>query len=79
MEDDATDVQHLLAEPKTDHVSVDGMLCFGKENSWKQLELDDFAYGFGYGLERNCGNCLIAMCPFYRCFDCLKCILLDFI
>ncbi|EEF42929.1 hypothetical protein RCOM_1355420 [Ricinus communis] len=55
LEDDATEVQHLLTEPKSDNVSVEGVLCFDKENSWKHLELDDFAYGFDYGLKRNYG------------------------
>lgn len=53
-------MQHLLAEPKTDNVSVDGVLCFGKENSWKRSEIEDLSYGFEYGLKRNCGNFLTA-------------------
>ncbi|KDP29137.1 hypothetical protein JCGZ_16526 [Jatropha curcas] len=58
VEDETIEVQHLLAEPKPDHASVDGVLCFGKENSWKHLEIDDFNYGFEYGLKGglDCNN-----------------------
>lgn len=55
LEDESTEVQHLLAEPKTEHVSVDGVLSLGKEDSWKHTELDDFSYGFDYGLKGDYG------------------------
>ncbi|KAK8688887.1 hypothetical protein V6N13_087622 [Hibiscus sabdariffa] len=32
LEDEATEVEHFLAEPKTERVLFDGILCFGKEN-----------------------------------------------
>ncbi|CAK7343108.1 unnamed protein product [Dovyalis caffra] len=56
LEDEAIEVQHLLAEPKTDHFSVDGVLCLGKENSSKCSEIDGFSYGFDGGMKRNIGG-----------------------
>ncbi|KAJ9181562.1 hypothetical protein P3X46_009681 [Hevea brasiliensis] len=47
--DEAVEVQHLLAEHKPDHASVDG-------DAWKHLDIEDFSYGFEYGLKRNCGG-----------------------
>lgn len=52
------EVEHLLAEPKSDHVSVDGFLCFDQENSEKHLKVDDFGYDYGWKI--NCGNTLMA-------------------
>lgn len=43
-------MEHLLAEPKTDHVSVDGMLNFGEDNVGKGMELDGFSCGYEYFL-----------------------------
>lgn len=48
LEDEAIEVQHLLAEPETDHVLVDGVSCFGIENSSKRSEKDAFSYGFDW-------------------------------
>ncbi|XP_065856204.1 uncharacterized protein [Euphorbia lathyris] len=56
LEDETTEVQHLLAEPKPDNVSVDGVLCLGKENSWKHLDIEDFYYSFDYDIKGNCGG-----------------------
>ncbi|XP_021655832.2 uncharacterized protein LOC110646639 isoform X1 [Hevea brasiliensis] len=56
LEDEAIEVQHLLAEPKPDNASVDGVFCFGKENAWKHLDIEEISYGFEYGLKRNCGG-----------------------
>lgn len=56
LEDEAIEVQHLVAEPKTDHVSVDGVLCLGKENSSKCSETDGFSYGFNDGMRKNIGG-----------------------
>ncbi|KAJ6864957.1 hypothetical protein NC651_035503 [Populus alba x Populus x berolinensis] len=53
LEDEAIEVQHLLAEPETDHVLVDGVSCFGNENSSKRSEKDAFSYGFDEGMRRN--------------------------
>ncbi|KAF2289915.1 hypothetical protein GH714_039163 [Hevea brasiliensis] len=47
--DEAVEVQHLLAEHKPDHASVDS-------DAWKHLDIEDFSYGFEYGLKRNCGG-----------------------
>ncbi|GKV48437.1 hypothetical protein SLEP1_g55251 [Rubroshorea leprosula] len=52
-EEEAIEVEHLLAEPKSDHVSVDGFLCFDKENSEKHLKVDGFGYDYGWKI--NCG------------------------
>lgn len=65
LEDETVEVQHLLTEAKPDNAPGDGALCFGKENAWKHLEIEDFSYGFEYGLRRNCGNSLIAYCSYY--------------
>lgn len=64
LEDEAIEVQHLLAEPETDHVLVDGVSCFGNENSSKRSEKDAFSYGFDEGMRRNIGNFLTAYCFF---------------
>ncbi|XWS55841.1 hypothetical protein CRYUN_Cryun09bG0034700 [Craigia yunnanensis] len=56
LEDEATEVEHLLAGPKSEHVSVDGVLCFGKENLEKQLKMEDFSCAFDYGWKINCGG-----------------------
>uniref|UniRef100_A0A251K3T1 Uncharacterized protein n=1 Tax=Manihot esculenta TaxID=3983 RepID=A0A251K3T1_MANES len=56
LEDETVEVQHLLTEAKPDNAPGDGALCFGKENAWKHLEIEDFSYGFEYGLRRNCGG-----------------------
>ena len=58
MEDEATEVEHLLAEPKSEHVSADGVLCFGKENLEKHLKMEDFSCAFDYGWKISCGNIL---------------------
>ncbi|XP_021288971.1 uncharacterized protein LOC110420115 isoform X3 [Herrania umbratica] len=56
LEDEATEVEHLLAEPKSEHVSVDGVLCLGKENLEKHLKMEDFSCAFDYGWKINCGG-----------------------
>ncbi|KAJ0089184.1 hypothetical protein Patl1_32133 [Pistacia atlantica] len=63
-EDEAAEVSNLLAEPKTDHVSVDGVLCFGKENPGKCLDMEDFTYGFEYGFRTNYGNAQMVLVLF---------------
>lgn len=56
LEDEAIEVENLLAEPKNEHVSVDGVLSFGGENLGKGLQMDDFSCGFEYGLRTNSGG-----------------------
>ncbi|XWS43577.1 hypothetical protein CRYUN_Cryun16bG0116200 [Craigia yunnanensis] len=56
LEDEATEVEHLLAEPKSEPVSVDGVLCFGKENLEKHLKMEDFSCAFDYGWKISCGG-----------------------
>ncbi|KAJ4847774.1 hypothetical protein Tsubulata_010677 [Turnera subulata] len=56
VEDESIEVQHLLAEPKTEHVSVDGALSLGKENSWKHTDLEKFSYGFDYIMKEDYGG-----------------------
>ncbi|XP_024028719.1 uncharacterized protein LOC21407106 [Morus notabilis] len=46
IEDEA--IQHLLAEPKIDSVSVDGMLHLGQENGVKCSGLEDFSCGYEF-------------------------------
>ncbi|XP_022767329.1 telomere repeat-binding protein 1 isoform X4 [Durio zibethinus] len=54
--EEATEVEHLLVEPKSEHVSVDGVLCFGKENIEKHLKMEDFSCAFDYGWKISCGG-----------------------
>lgn len=56
LKDEAAEVEHLLAEPKSERVSVDGLFCFNKENSGKCLGLDDFSCGFEYNFRTNHGK-----------------------
>jgi len=56
LEDEEIEVEHLLAEPKSEHVSVDGVLSFGEENLGKCLQIEDFSCGFEYGLTSNSGG-----------------------
>ncbi|GAV67878.1 Myb_DNA-bind_6 domain-containing protein [Cephalotus follicularis] len=56
LDDESIEVQHLLAEPKNEHVTVDGVLCLNKEKSGKCLEMEEFSYGFEYGLKKNYGG-----------------------
>lgn len=49
LEDDAIEVQHLLAEPKNDPISVDGVFCFDKENLDKRAEVGDDPCKFACG------------------------------
>ncbi|XP_038990766.1 uncharacterized protein LOC120113786 isoform X1 [Hibiscus syriacus] len=54
--EEATQVEHLLAEPKSEHVSVDGV-CFGKENLEKHLKMEDFfSCALDYRWKINCGE-----------------------
>ncbi|KAL6145789.1 hypothetical protein ACLB2K_056474 [Fragaria x ananassa] len=50
LDDETETIEHLLAEPKAEFVTVDGVLCFGKENAENCLNFDDFSSGFDYGL-----------------------------
>ncbi|KAF5475838.1 hypothetical protein F2P56_007602, partial [Juglans regia] len=55
LEDETIEVEHLFAEPKTEHVSVDGVLSFGDASLGKCLHIEDFSCGFEYGLTNNGG------------------------
>jgi hypothetical protein len=69
LEDEAIEVEHLLAEPKNDNVSVDGVLSFGEENLGKCLQMEDFSCGFEYGLRTSSGNTLMTcQTPLCVCF-----------
>ncbi|KAL4340727.1 hypothetical protein GQ457_08G012180 [Hibiscus cannabinus] len=53
----ATEAEHLLSEPKSEHVSVDRVLCFGKENLEKHLKMEDFfSCALDYSWRINCCN-----------------------
>lgn len=54
--DKAAEVSNLLAEPKCDHASVDGVLSFGRENLGKSSGMDGFSYEFEFGFRTNCGG-----------------------
>lgn len=49
LEDEAVQVQYLLAKSKLDHASVD-------DDARKHLDIEHFSYEFEYGLKRNCGG-----------------------
>ncbi|XP_039002313.1 uncharacterized protein LOC120128748 isoform X2 [Hibiscus syriacus] len=54
--EEAAQVEHLLAEPNSEH-SVDGVLCFGKENLEKHLKMEDFfSCALDYSWKINCGE-----------------------
>lgn len=67
LDDETETFEHLLAEPKTEYVTVDGVLCFGKENAEKCLNFDDFSSGFDYGLNTYSGNTSKCYCSHCRC------------
>ncbi|XP_039014633.1 40S ribosomal protein S15-4-like [Hibiscus syriacus] len=53
--EEAAQVEHLLAEPNSEHVSVDEVLCFGMENLEKHLKMEDFfSYALDYSWKINC-------------------------
>lgn len=61
LEDEAIEVEHLLAEPKNDNVSVDGVLSLKK-----CLDIEDIPGRFECGLESHSGNELLLLfrfCP----------------
>ncbi|KAE8697880.1 Detected protein of confused Function [Hibiscus syriacus] len=48
-------VENLLAKPNSEHVSIDGVLCFGKENLEKHLKMEDFfSCALDYSWKINC-------------------------
>ncbi|TYH89441.1 hypothetical protein ES332_D01G261200v1 [Gossypium tomentosum] len=56
LKDEATEVEHLLVEPKSERVSVDRVFCFGKENIEKHLKMEDFSCAFDYGWKIGSGG-----------------------
>ncbi|XP_039062898.1 uncharacterized protein LOC120207520 isoform X2 [Hibiscus syriacus] len=56
LEDEATEVEHLLVEPQSEHVSVDGVFCFGKESIEKHFKTEDFSCAFDFGWKIGCGG-----------------------
>lgn len=50
------DVEHLLAEPRSDHVSVDGILYFHEENVDKGCAVQNLSHGFEFGLRTSIGD-----------------------
>ncbi|MBA0561915.1 hypothetical protein Golob_018706, partial [Gossypium lobatum] len=71
LDDEVTEVEHLLAEPKIEHVSVDGILCFGNENIEKHLKMEDFSCAFDYGWKISSGSTL-TVCLYYFAGDLLS-------
>lgn len=58
LEEEAIEVEDLLAEPKSDHVSVDGVFCLeNEENVEKCLKMENNSSSFeGGGLKTNSGG-----------------------
>lgn len=65
LEDEAAiEVEHLLAEPKSDHVSVDNVFCFDEENLEECLKVEDNSCIYESALKTNSGNVIIIL--FFR-------------
>ncbi|KAM1575954.1 hypothetical protein PS2_032198 [Malus domestica] len=60
LEDESETIEHLLAEPKSEYVTVDGVLCFDKENAGQCLNMEDFSCGYDFGLNTCSGGLLSA-------------------
>ncbi|KAM1352708.1 hypothetical protein ACFX14_032325 [Malus domestica] len=60
LEDESETIEHLLAEPKSEYVTVDGVLCFDKENARQCLNMEDFSCGYDFGLNTCSGGLLSA-------------------
>ncbi|KAE8684825.1 Detected protein of confused Function [Hibiscus syriacus] len=55
--EEAAQVEHLFTGPKSEHVSLDGVLCIGKENLEKHLKMEDFfSCALDYSWKINCGE-----------------------
>ncbi|XP_061368755.1 uncharacterized protein LOC133311691 isoform X2 [Gastrolobium bilobum] len=56
LKDEVMEVEHLLAEPRNDHVSVDSMLYFNEENVEKCYDAESLSCGFEFGLKSSIGG-----------------------
>ncbi|KAI4349134.1 hypothetical protein L6164_009768 [Bauhinia variegata] len=56
LQDDLMEVEHLLAEPRNDHVSVDGVWYFHEQNLGKCYDIGNLPCGFEFGLKSNIGG-----------------------
>ncbi|KAK7345546.1 hypothetical protein VNO77_16151 [Canavalia gladiata] len=56
LQDEVIEVEHLLAEPRNDHVSVDGILQFNDENKGKFYGAENVSCGFESGLKSSSGS-----------------------
>ncbi|KAK4281499.1 hypothetical protein QN277_012981 [Acacia crassicarpa] len=56
IQDESMEVAHLLAEPRSDHVSVDGILYFHEENVGKCCDIKNLSRGFEFGLRTSIGG-----------------------
>ncbi|KAJ1398430.1 SANT/Myb domain [Sesbania bispinosa] len=54
LQDEVMEVEHLLAEPRNDHVSVDGILYLNEENKGKCYDTENLSSGFEFGLKSSC-------------------------
>lgn len=50
------EVEHLLAEPRNDHILVDRVLYFHEENLGKCYDTENLSCGFELGLKTSIGN-----------------------
>ncbi|XP_054823633.1 uncharacterized protein LOC129321749 isoform X2 [Prosopis cineraria] len=55
IQDESMEVEHLLAEPRNDHVSVDGILYFHEE-SVGRCAVENLSHGFEFGLRTSIGG-----------------------
>jgi len=55
LQDEVMEVEHLLAEPRNDHASLDGILPFNEENIGKCYDTENLSCGFEFGLKSSSG------------------------
>lgn len=60
IQEEVMEVDHLLAEPGNDHVSVEGVLYFHEENLGKCYDVENLSCGFEFGLRSSIGNSQMA-------------------
>lgn len=55
LQDEVMEVEHLLAEPRNVHASLDGILHFNEENIGKCYDTENLSCGFEFGLKSSSG------------------------
>ncbi|KAJ7972381.1 Telomere repeat-binding protein 4 [Quillaja saponaria] len=55
-QDEVVEDEHLLSEPKSDHVAVDGVLCYHEEYLGKHYDIENLSCELQCGLKRDTGG-----------------------